>query len=95
MKLENDLRKKITLYQTLFNNGIAMATMEVPWDWFVFKMKAYYYIVKVTKFALCTVYRFSTAEGRSSLWADSTPCLFRVKLFSASTVTWGNHIRNV
>ena len=41
MKLENDLRKKITLYQTLFNNSIAMATMEVPWDWLVFKMKAY------------------------------------------------------
>ena len=58
-----------------------MATVDVPWDWFVFKMKAYQYIVQVTKFELSTAYRFSTAEGRTSLWTDSTPPppgLFRV-----------------
>ena len=50
-----------------------MATEDVPWDWLVFRMKAYQYIVKVTKFELPTAYRFSTAEGRTSLYADSTP----------------------
>ena len=32
-------------------------------------------MVKVTKFELPTVYRFSTADGRTSLWADSAPPL--------------------
>ena len=49
LRLENFLSKKVTifyqfqpkLYQTLFNNSVAMATVDVPWDWFVFKMKAY------------------------------------------------------
>ena len=36
-------------------------------------MKAYQYIVKVTKFELPTAYRFITAEGRTSLWTDSAP----------------------
>ena len=48
-----------------------MATVDVPWDWFVFRMKAYWYIVKVTKFERPTAYRFSTAERRSRLWVDS------------------------
>ena len=44
-------------------------------------MKAYKYIIKVRKFQLPTVYRFSTTEGRSSLWADCVPPpgLLRVK----------------
>ena len=75
LKLEKDLRKNITifyrsytkLYQELFNNSIAMATVDGPWAWFAFKMKAYQYIVKVTKFELPATYRFSTAEGRTSL----------------------------
>ena len=50
-----------------------MATVEVPWEWFVFRINDFKYIVKVTKFQLPTAYRFSTAEGRPSLWADSTP----------------------
>ena len=33
----------------------------------------YSYIVKFTKFELPTAYSFSTAEGRTSLWADSVP----------------------
>ena len=37
-----------------------MATVDVSWDWFVFRMKAYQYIVKVTKFDLPTAHRFST-----------------------------------
>ena len=39
-------------------------------------------MVKVRKFQLPTAYRFSTAEGRTSLWADSAPPpgLFRVKV---------------
>ena len=89
LKLENDLSKKIAifyrfqpkLYHALFNNSIAMATVDVSWDCFVFRMKAYWYIVKVTKFELLIAYRFSTAERRTSLWANSaTPSLFRVNL---------------
>ena len=59
-----------------------MATADVQWDWFVFKMKAYQYIVNVTKFELPSAYRFSKAEGRTSLWEDSAPLpgLFRVKI---------------
>ena len=38
-------------------------------------MKAYEYIVKVARFQLPTAYRFSTAEGRPSRWADSVPPL--------------------
>ena len=45
-----------------------METVDVLWNWFVFKMKAYKYIVKVTKFEVPLAYRFSTAEGRTSLW---------------------------
>ena len=54
-----------------------MATVDVPWDWFVLKMKAYKYTVKVKKFQLPTAYRFSTAEGGTSLCADppSSACL--------------------
>ena len=52
-----------------------MATVDVPWDWFVFRMKAYWHVVKVAKFELLAVYRFRTAEGRSSLWAHSAPRL--------------------
>ena len=90
LKLENDLSKKFAifyrfkpkLYKALFNNSAAMATVDVPWYWFVFKTKAYQYMVKVTKFELPTVYRFSTAEGRPSLWVDSAPPpgLFRVNV---------------
>ena len=55
-----------------------MATVDVPWDWFVFRIQAD--IVKVTKLELPTDYHFSTAEERTSLWVDSTPPhLFRVK----------------
>ena len=50
-----------------------MATVDVPQDWFVFRMKAYKYMVKVTKFQLRTAYRFSTAAGKPNLWADSAP----------------------
>ena len=35
------------------------------------RMKAYKYIVKVTTFQFPAAYRFSTVEGRPSLWADS------------------------
>ena len=50
-----------------------MATVDVPWDWFVFKMKAYQYIVKIAKFDLATAYHFITGEGKHSLWVDSAP----------------------
>ena len=42
------------LYQALFNNSITMAAVDVPWDWFVFRIKAYLYTVKFTKFELPT-----------------------------------------
>ena len=81
LKLENDLSKKIAifyrfhpkLYQALFNNSIAMATVDVPRDWFVFELKAHWYIVKVTMFELPTTYCFSTAEGKTILWVGSAP----------------------
>ena len=81
LKLENNLSKKsaifyIKLYQALFNNSIAMETVDATRDWFVFKIKAYQYIVKVTKFEVPLAYRFSTAEGRTSM---CPPPLFRVK----------------
>ena len=59
-----------------------MAMVDVPWNWFVFKMKAYQYMVQVKKFELPTTYHFNTAEGRTSLWTDSLPpppSLFGVK----------------
>ena len=56
-----------------------MATVDVPWDWFALRMKAYQYIVKVRKFQLHTAYLLSTAEGRTSLWADS----------ASQPLTWG------
>ena len=67
------------MYQALFNNNFAMATVDVAQGKFVFKMKAYKYILKVTKFQLPTAYHFSTVEGKSSLWADSALGLLRVK----------------
>ena len=48
-----------------------MATVDVPWEWFVFRMRAYLYIVKVTKFEFSTGYCFSTADGRTRLRADA------------------------
>ena len=42
-----------------------MATVNVPWDWFVFKMKAYWYIAKVTKIEVPTAYHFSTVKNQS------------------------------
>ena len=70
-----------------------MATVDVPWDWLVFKIEAYQYIVKVTKFELPTAYCFSTAEGRTSLWADSPlpTCLGLKSLLnhSENSPKWG------
>ena len=40
-----------------------MATVDVPCDLSVLKMKAYKFILKVTNFQLPTVCLFSTAEG--------------------------------
>ena len=78
LKLENDLSKNCNflpilakVFRAPFNNSVAMGTVDVPWDWFVFRIQAYYYMVKVRKFQLPTAYRFSTSEGRTSLWADS------------------------
>ena len=52
VKLENDLGKKLQFstdfsqnYTKHFSNSIAMAIVDVPWDQFVLKMKAYKYIV--------------------------------------------------
>ena len=58
LKLENDLSKELQFIPTLAKiipstlqqSSIAMATVDVLWDWFVFRMKAYMYVVKVTKF---------------------------------------------
>ena len=55
-----------------------METADVPWDWFVFKMKAYQYIVKVTKFEVPLAYRFSTAGEESPVGGFCHP-LFRVE----------------
>ena len=71
-----------------------MATVDVPWDWFVFRIETYQYIVKVTKFELPTAYHFSKAEGRTSLWADSPPppaCLELKSLLNylENSPSWG------
>ena len=66
-----------------------MATVDVPWDWFVFRIQAYSYIVKVKKFELPIAYRFSTAEVITSLWADSALPPFRIEKFGdLSNKTW-------
>ena len=65
-----------TSYLALLNSSVAMATVNVPWHQFVLRMKAYKYIIKVTKFQLPTACRFSTAEGRPSQWVDSAPPVF-------------------
>ena len=49
MRLENDLSKKMhfytdfsqKFYRAPFSNSITMATVDVPWDWFVFRIQAY------------------------------------------------------
>ena len=49
LKLENDLSKKLEFstdfsqkfYRAPFNNSITMATVDVPWGWFVFRIQAY------------------------------------------------------
>ena len=70
-----------------------MATVDVQWDQFVFRMKAYKYIRTVANFQFDTAYRFSTAEGRPSLWSDSAPPpppppLFRVNYSGIGDVKW-------
>ena len=90
LKLENASSKKIAifyrfwpkLYQAPFNNSVVMITMDAQFYWFVFEIDAYQYIVKVTKFELLTAYRFSSAEGRTRLWAaflPPPPRLFKIK----------------
>ena len=59
------------MYQALFNNSVAMATVDASWDQFVFKMKGYKHILKVKELQLPIAYRFSTAERKPSLWVDS------------------------
>ena len=76
LRLENDLSRKMqfsTDFRQNFTNSVTMATVDVPWDWFVFRIQAYQYIVKVRKFQLPTAYCFSTAEGRTSLWGIPPP----------------------
>ena len=59
------------------------------------KMKAYEFILKVTTFQLPTVYRFSTADGKTLLWMDSaTPGLIRVKS-DAGYIHLRDHIMNL
>ena len=51
VKLENDSSKKYCNFLPILakimpsilqiGNSIAMATVDVPWDWFVFKIKAH------------------------------------------------------
>ena len=49
-----------------------MATVDASWDQFVFRMRAYTYILQVTNLKLSTAYRFSTAEVQPNKLADST-----------------------
>ena len=80
LRLENNFEQKNAIfyrflpkfYWAPFNNSVTMTTVDVPWDWLVFRIQAYY-IVKVRKFQLPIAYHFSTAEGRTSPWADSAP----------------------
>ena len=49
-----------------------MATVDASWDQFVFRMRAYTYILQVTNLKHSTVYRFSTAEVQPNKLAGST-----------------------
>ena len=71
MQFPTDFSQKFNKYSS---------TIMLPWQqWMshetkcVFKTKAYEFILKVKKFQLPTVYRFSTAEGTTWLWMDSAP----------------------
>ena len=83
LKLENDLSKKMQ-FSTDFSKNFTehRSIIALPWQQWMShgtglysEFKPIRYIVKVTKFELLTAYRFSTVEGRTSLWADSAPRL--------------------
>ena len=66
-----------------------MATVDVLWDWFVFRIEAYQYIVKVTKFELPTAYRFSTAEIRRQIPPPACLELKSLLNYSENSPNWG------
>ena len=45
LRLQNDLSRKMQFStdfsQAPFNNSVTMATVNVPWDWLVFRLQAY------------------------------------------------------
>ena len=86
LNLENDLKKNKMQFCTDFSQNYPKdsSTIALPWQqWMSHGIGLYSelkHIVKVTKFELPTAYRFSTAEGRNSLWGIPTPFLFKIEL---------------
>ena len=77
LNLENDLKKRKIQFCTDFSQNYTKhsSTIALPWKQWMSHGTGLYselkHVVKVTKFELLTAYRFSTAEGRTSLWGDS------------------------
>ena len=62
------------MYQASFNNRIAMATVDAPWDKLVFKIKTYKYTLKVAKFHLPATYHFrKQREKQVCRWIPPPP----------------------
>ena len=60
-----------------------MATVDVPWDCFVFRIQAYYYIVKVILLTVSAQQR----EEPACVRIPPPPGLFRVKFINGDTFT--------
>ena len=56
-----------------------MATLSVPLDLYVFKLKAYKIILKVRKFQLPTCHRFNTAGGNMAVGGFCPPGLIGLR----------------
>ena len=49
LRLGNDLRRKMQFstgfsqkfFRAPFNNSVTMATVDIPWDWFVFRIQSF------------------------------------------------------
>ena len=90
LRLENDLNKKCNYLSNLakfcrapFNNSITMATADVPWDWFVFRIKAYLLVYnKSQKVSTSYCLPFQHSRGKNQpVGRFRPPGLFRVNHF--------------
>ena len=82
--MDNNLSQNTNFSQNVrntFDHSFAIATVDAPWDLFVLKIKAYQYILKVTKFQLPSAYCSSKAEEDLTRWLIllASPSLFRAR----------------